>query len=189
MLSPAQVQTAARHRLTVAVGALALAAAVAACGSQDPNAVGPLGGPESSGTVCMTDVHSEVLTDGWPVVGNTSKTPAVIDKVSLAKPMGMSLITAWAVPITGHTAYGAEPGYPPGKDLPPGIAWARRHSAVAAIVPHSAAPHETDLLFVVRILAPRASVSGFNIWYHVGSQHWHIQTVFGLRVLTEGSCS
>jgi hypothetical protein len=189
MWSPERVRMVAARRglVAVAAGALALAATIAACGSHDPNAIGPLGGPEASGNVCLYDQHSKVITDGWPFVRNSSDSPAVIDRVSLANPKGMSLITAWAVPA-GDDGYGAEPGYPPGKHLPPGIEWAQRHRAAGAVVPHQVRPSNTDLLFVVRILAPKASASGVNIWYHVGSQHWHIQTVFGLKVLASGSC-
>jgi len=137
----------------------------------------------------MTDVHSAVLTDGWPFVKNSSATPAVIDKVGMANPHGLSLITAWAVPVTGTTYYGAEPGYPPGKVLPRGIQWAERHTADGATVRHSAnASGATDLLFVVRLQAARATASGVDIWYHVGTQHYHIRTDFGLTVLGSGQC-
>jgi hypothetical protein len=181
---------AAKRQGTAAGAALALAAvALAGCGSA--NAIGPLGGSEAGGNVCMQAVKTGVLTDGWPFVQNTSPTPAVIDKVDLANPHGMKLITAWAVPVTGHDAYGAQPGYPPGKLQLPGFQWPQRRPAAGAVVPaHQTGLKETDLLFVVALLAKSSSATGVDIWYHVGSKRYHIRTVFGLKVLASaaGSC-
>ena len=167
-------------------GAVILATTLAACAAS-PNRIGPLGGPEAEGSVCMSDVHTTVLTDGWPAVRNTSQTPAVIDKVDMADPRGLRLLKAWAVPVVGHDLYGAEPGYPPGKVDSPGILWDQRHTANGAVVRHSTGLHQTDLLFVVRLLTGHASASGVDIWYHVGHQRYHIRTVFGLKVLSAGS--
>ena len=137
--------------------------------------------------MCLADVTNHVLTDGWPYVKNASPTPATIDKVAMANPHGLKLIVAWAVPITGHTAYGAEPGYPPGKSLAPGVQWAERRNADGAVIPHTKHICQiTDLLFVVRLLAKRATASGVDIWYHVGSQHYHFHSPFGLIVLAPG---
>jgi hypothetical protein len=183
---------AARRRGAVAGAAIALAAAaLAGRGSTPANAIGPLGGSEAPGNICLQDVKTSVLTDGWPFVKNKSQMPAVIDKVDLANPHGMKLISAWAVPILGHDAYGAEPGFPPGKTLPPGIEWPQRHAAAGAVVPaHQTGYKETDLLFVVALLAKSSSATGVDIWYHVGSKRYHIRTVFGLKVLASaaGSC-
>jgi hypothetical protein len=185
----------ALNRLVVAAaGAIALAI-LTGCGSSGwSDAIGPLGGPEASGSVCMTDLQGPVLTDGYPFVTDTSQTPAVIDRVAMANPRGLKLITAWAVPITGTTDYGAEPGYPPGTAYPkgeiPGFQWTERQNADGATVRHTTgAGHGTDLLFVVRLLAKRASASGVDIWYHVGSHRYHIRTVFGLIALASGSCA
>jgi hypothetical protein len=138
--------------------------------------------------VCVTDVHAGVLTDGWPVVRNTSKEPVTIDHVGLAGPKGMSLVTAWAVPIE-KDAYGAEPGYPPGSHaLPPGFRWSQRKPAAGVAILPEASPAQTDLLFVVRLQAPVATAKGVIIDYHQGSRHWQIRTAFGLRVQASGAC-
>jgi hypothetical protein len=183
----------APNRLGAAAAAIALAI-LAGCGSSGwSDAIGPLGGPEASGSVCMQGLHSQVLTDGYPFVQDASQTPAVIDEVALANPHGLKLITTWAVPLTGHTDYGAEPGYPPGTAYPkgeiPGFQWTERQNADGATVQHTTgAGHGTDLLFVVRLQAKHASASGVDIWYHVGSQQYHIRTVFGLIALSAGAC-
>jgi hypothetical protein len=173
-------------RLAVA-GAAALAVLAAACGSSSDAGAGPLGPVEASGSVCEQGVTSHVFTDGWPFVVNSSQTPAVIDKVGLANPRGLSLITAWAVP-QANDGYGAAPGYPQAARMPlsPGLQWAHRHNAVGAIIRYKTHHPYTGMLFVVRLLAKRASATGVDIWYHVGSQHYHLRTVFGLIVLGPG---
>jgi hypothetical protein len=182
------------NRLLAAAGSIALAVLTGCASSGWSDAVGPLGGPDASGSVCMSSLHTNVLTDGYPFVSDSSRTPAVINKVGLADPRGMRLITAWAVPLTGHTNYGAEPGYPPGTAYPrgeiPGFQWTDRQNADGATVRHTTgAGHGTDLLFVVRLVATHASASGVDIWYHVGNQRYHIRTLFGLIALSAGSCN
>jgi hypothetical protein len=122
-----------------------------------------------------------VLTNGWPFVVNSSSTPAVIDKVGIANGHGLRLLVA--VP-TSQDFYGAQPGYPNNSIPLSGFHWAQRRNAVGDAIPHSTGSHKwTDLLFVLRLTASHGSDSGVDIWYHVGSQHYHLRTVFGLFVV------
>ncbi len=175
-------------RLVVA-GTAVLAVLAAGCGSSpsDP-AGGPLGPTEASGNICLGIGTSHVLTDGWPFVQNSSETPAVIDKVGLANPRGLRFITAVAVPTT-EDFYGARPGNLIYTTPLPGFRWDERRNAVGDAIPFSPAGSRkwTDLLFVVRLLAKHASDSGVDVWYHVGSQHYRLRTVFGLIVLGPGA--
>jgi hypothetical protein len=134
--------------------------------------------------VCITQLDHGVLTDGWPFVRNSSSTPAVIDKAGMANSHGLRLITTVAVPV-GPDLYGAQPGYPTDKLALPGFQWERRRSAVGDAIPYSPASRHkaTDLLFVLQLTASHGSATGVDIWYHVGSQHYHLRTVFGLYVV------
>jgi hypothetical protein len=38
------------------------------------------------------------------------------------------------------------------------------------------------LLFVLRLTASGGHATGVDIWYHVGSQHYHLRTAFGIYV-------
>jgi hypothetical protein len=168
-----------RRRGAVA-GALALAAALTGCGSSGS---GPLGPVEANGYECITQLDHGVLTNGWPFVVNSSSTPAVIDKVGIANGHGLRLLGAVAVP-TSQDFYGAQPGYPNNSIPLSGFHWAQRRNAVGDAIPHSTGSHKwTDLLFVLRLTASHGSDSGVDIWYHVGSQHYHLRTVFGLFVV------
>ncbi len=133
--------------------------------------------------MCAIQLDHGVLTDGWPFVQNTSSSPAVIDRVGMADARGLRLLTAVAVP-TSQDFYGAQPGYPNDKLALPGFDWKQRRNAVGATIPYSTGSHKwTDLLFVLQLVASHGSASGVDIWYHVGSQHYHLRTVFGLYVV------
>jgi hypothetical protein len=170
---------AASRRLAAAAGALALAAALSGCG--DPSS-GPLGPVEADGYACITQLDHGVLTDGWPFVQNSSTSPAVIDKIGMANSHGLALLGAVAVP-TSEDFYGAAPGYPNNIDPLPGFHWAQRRNLIGDSIPRSGGDHKwTDLLFVLRLTASGGHATGVDIWYHVGSQHYHLRTVFGIYV-------
>ncbi len=173
---------AASRRLGTAAGALALAAVLAGCGSSGD---GPLGPVEANGYACITQLDHGILTNGWPFVQNSSTSPAVIDKVGLANSRGLQLLGALAVP-TSEDFYGVQPGYPNNHLALPGFHWAQRRNAVGDAIPHSPpGGHKwTDLLFVMRLTASGGHATGVDIWYHVGSTHYHLRTVFGLYVVT-----
>lgn len=173
---------AANRRLRVAAGALSLAAALAGCG--DPSSGdGPLGPVEADGYVCITQIDHGVVTNGNPYVQNSSATPATIDKVGLANSHGLQLLGTVAV-LTSNVLYGAEPGYPNDHLNIPGFQWAKRRNAIGTVVRYSKAGTGivTDLLFVLRLTASGGHATGVDIWYHVGSQHYHLRTVFGIYV-------
>jgi hypothetical protein len=170
------------RRLWVAAGVLSLAAALAGCG--DPSSGdGPLGPVEADGYVCITQIDHGVVTNGNPYVQNSSHTPAVIDRVGLANSRGLQLIESIAV-LTSHVLYGAEPGYANDHLALPGFQWAQRRNAIGDVVRYSTPGTGvvTDLLFVLRPTASGGHASGVDIWYHVGSQHYHLRTVFGIYV-------
>jgi hypothetical protein len=171
---------AANRRPAAAAGALALAAALAGCGSSGD---GPLGPVEADGYVCITQIDHGVITNGNPYVQNSSTTPAIIDKVGMANSRGLQLIETVAVP-TSHVLYGAEPGYPNNHLGLPGFQWAKRRNAIGDAIPNTSPSNHlvTDLLFVLRLIASGGHATGVDIWYHVGSQHYHLRTVFGIYV-------
>ena len=140
----------------------------------------------------MTQLDNGVVTDGWPNVRNSTHTVAVIDKVALVNPHHLKVITTWAIPITGTTLYGAEPGYPPGTLNLPGFQWGERHTAVGATVRYtSQVTRVTNLLFVIRLLGERGYATGWRVWYHIGNQRYLHSSPFGLVVMNgaQGSCA
>jgi hypothetical protein len=144
---------------------------------------GPLGPVEVDGYECITQLDHGIVTDGLPFVQNSSTSLAVIDKVGMANSNGLQFLGAVAVPTT-QDMYGAEPGYPNNHLNLPGFQWAKRRNAVGDAIPYSpASKHKaTDLLFVLRLTASGGHATGVDIWYHVGSQHYHLRTVFGIYV-------
>jgi len=165
--------------LVAVAGAGMILAAGCGSGSHDPSA-GPLGPLEADGNACLQDNRAAVVTDGWPYVRDNSKTPAVITGLALRNPRGMRLITVYAVPTT--VGYGVAPGYPPAKGSP--VNWALHRNAVGAVIRHASERGQiTDLLFVIRITAPRASASGVEISYRAGGQDYQLRTPFGLIVV------
>ena len=182
---------ASRGRLWAVVGAFALATALGGCGSSGLGS-GPLGPAEAEGHECVTQLDRGIVTNGWPHLRNTTHTVAVIDKVALVNPHHLQLITTWAVPITGHVLYGAEPGYPPGTLNLPGFQWGERHTAEGATVRYtSQITQVTDLLFVIRLLGQRGYATGVHVWYHIGTQHYLYSSPFGLIMMNgaKGSCA
>jgi hypothetical protein len=66
-------------------------------------------------------------------------------------------------------------------------AWKHHVNAIGArvrYVRHLA--FQTNLLLVLRVSAPEASDQGINVWYHVGTQQYHLRTRFGLKLVTRG---
>jgi hypothetical protein len=177
--------------LGVAAGALALAATLTSCSSSGtgPHGLrgprGPLGPVEADGAACIAQLDHGVLTNGWPFVENSSRTPAVIDKVGVANAHGLKLLGAVAVPTT-EDFYGAQAGYPNNSVPLPGFRWQQRRNAVGDAIPFSPADSHkwTDLLFILRLTASHGSLSGVDIWYTDGGQHYHLRTVFGLYVMS-----
>lgn len=73
---------------------------------------------------------------------------------------GLQVVAAWVVPTSG-LLYGAQVGYPPSKMPLPGWQWAEREPA-----------------------------AGIDIWYHVGSSHYHLRAAkrLDVQVGDAGTC-
>ncbi len=154
---------------------LALAVLVVTHRSSKP---GPLGHPFQGGIECLTLAGHQVVTYGVEWVRNPGTATAVIDHMTLAQPEGLRLVAAWLVPTSG-LLYGAQVGYPPSAMPLPGWQWANREPPNGAKVPHT--PGKRNRLNLVLVVGLKSSVThgqaaGIDIWYRVGSRHYHLRT-------------
>jgi len=125
------------------------------------------------------------VTDGfYEVTDNWRGTVAVISKISLMGPRGLRLLRAYAVRVGNDPSYGDMPGLPSvshyGFKYP---AWKHHVNAVGArvrYVRHLA--FQTNLLLVLKVSARKSTDQGINVWYHVGTQQYHLRTRFGLEL-------
>lgn len=188
---PAQAPGFAVRRLARPVAAIACAAALAAaaagCSGTCPVNTGPFGGAGNSGLDCVPIGHpGGFMTEGFNDVNdNWPGTVAVISKISLVRPRGLRLVHAYAVRLADSPAYGDIPGLPSvnddGSRYP---AWKHHVNAAGArvrYVRHLA--FQTNLLLVLKVSARKATDQGINVWYHVGTQQYHLRTRFGLELL------
>jgi hypothetical protein len=175
------------RRIAIAA-AFMLAATVAGCSSANPVNTGPFGGADwNSGQLCVPISHpGEVVTDGfYEVTDNWRSTVAVISKISLIRPRGLRLLRAYAVRVGNDPSYGDMPGPPSvhvaGFTYP---AWRHHVNAIGARVPfvkHLA--FQTNLLLVLKTSARKSTDQGINVWYHVGTQQYHLRTHWELEWL------
>jgi hypothetical protein len=130
-----------------------------------------------------------VATYGFDDVRNRAKTTAIIDMVSLRRPMGLQLLRAWAVRT--RQVYGVGVGYPPPKWRVIGFHWDRRQPADGARVPHSTAKYDRmNLLLVVR-LAPgrtRGRAAGVDVRYQVSGKLYYLPLETALVLKAGPSC-
>ncbi len=169
-----------------AAGAVLAAVLAGGCGSSG-NAVntGPFGGKGFTvGQECVPIRAGELVTDGENEVRDSARATAVIDKVGLVSPHGLQLQNAYAVPATG-VLYGVMHGYPSPGLMPSGFQWGKRQETDGARVPRG---QVTDLILVLRTSGSRATDRGINVWYQVGSQHYHLRTGVGLLALVARTC-
>lgn len=144
---------------------------------------GPLGGQGSTGINCApVDGRGGVLSYGFIEFANSSASPVVITKVSLADPRGLRMLAAYVVPITGDTLYGLLQGYPPAKHLPSGVQWPERQRADGAIIEHSRGQDVTNLVAVLKPTRNPGWARGINIYYHSsGGQRYLLRQ--GVQIL------
>jgi hypothetical protein len=175
------LRSARRRSLTVLAAAAALC--VAACGGSKPP--GPLQealrtSVLGAGQECIPQHHAgAVITDGFTSVRLTPGPPVTVDRLWFQQPRGIRQTAAFVVP-DGGDPYGDVTGNPPSQ-LPPhetAFDWAARQNAVGARIAHAAfAKPNMDLLVIARMADVNdASEQGIDVWYHVGSQHYHLRT-------------
>jgi hypothetical protein len=181
----------ARTLTRLAVVAAAAATLAAGCSSGNPVNTGPFGGAGNGGLDCVPFRHpSGFFTQGFDDVSdNWRGTVAVISKVGLVRPRGLRLVHAYAVRLGDEPAYGDIPGPPSVNDGGGGPefrypAWKHHVNATGTrvrYVRHLA--FQTNLLLVLKVSALHAGDQGINVWYHVGTQQYHLRTRFGLKLL------
>jgi hypothetical protein len=165
---------------------MVILATLVGCGSVGQGKIGPFGGSGSPGTECVPIKTGDIVTDGFDKVANSGQATAVIDKVAFADPHGLRQIAAYAVPVAGGL-YGDWTGYPPDHPVP-GFHWAERQAADGATVPHTTGPGGMNILVVAQVTGKRGTASGVDIYYHVGSQHYHLRTSTALVALIAKTC-
>jgi hypothetical protein len=70
------------------------------------------------------------------------------------------------------------------------LAWKHHVNAIGSRVPYSKdSDMQTNLLLVLRTSDPVSTDQGINVWYHVGTQQYHLRTRIGLKVIARpGHC-
>jgi hypothetical protein len=177
-----------RRRVAVLATAVALAVSAVGCSSGPLVNTGPFGGADwNSGFICDPLSHpGEIVTDGFiEVTDNWRGTVAVIDKISLVRPHGLKLLRAYAVRVGNDAAYGDMPGPPSvhvaGFTYPE---WRHHVNAIGARVPYVRhLAFQTNLLLELKTSARKSTDQGINVWYHAGTQHYHLRTHFALEWL------
>jgi hypothetical protein len=191
-------------RCTVFTGGLAagLALLLAGCssGGSGLNTDGPFGNSKVpySGGQCVSVSRGEVVTIGvldFPDHGGRAR----IEKIVLADPRDLQLVTAWAVPITGTDLLGVFPGYPPlgvkGKGPPklaPGVQWGRRQRADGAVISHTPGQDVINLVLVVKASAVTGSAKDVLVDYQSAGADYQLDLHLFMKVFNgvpSGKCS
>ena len=185
------------NRLGIMAGGLVmLGAALAGCSASVIQG-GPLFthiDPESHFTQCIDIQRDDVVVDGFNTIPNTSSQVAVIDKVAFADPVRLRQIAAYVIPDNG-ALYGDWTGYPPSGGHHPanrGLDWSARQNAAGARIPPTpgGGPPKgpnVQLMVVAQSSGLKASEQGINVWYHVGSQHYHLRTPVTIIAVVDGT--
>jgi len=170
-------------RQASAIAAVAIAVCLAGCSSGVIFNSGPLGGQGSTGINCApVNGRGGVVSYGTIEFANSSASPVVITKVSLADPRGLRMLAAYVVPVTGDTISGFVQGYPSAKTMPPGEQWALRQRADGAAIKHSRGHDVTNLIAVLKPTRNPGWARGINIYYHSsGGQRYLLRQ--GLQIL------
>jgi hypothetical protein len=154
-------------RQASAIATVAVAGCLAGCSSDITFNSGPLGGQGSTGINCgIVYGRGGVLSYGFIEFANSSTSPVVITKVSLADPRGLRMLAAYVVPITGDDLYGLLPGYPPAKHLSAGVQWSERQRADGATIKHSRGQDVVNLVAVLKPTRNPGWARGIKIYYH-----------------------
>jgi hypothetical protein len=162
-------------------------ALLAACSSTNAVNTGPFGGGGEPGSLCVPVGRGGVLSYGLDAFSNTGST-ATIERVALTDPHRLHIVAAYVVPVTGHTLYGVLSGYPPDRNLPPGVHWARRQRASGAVIPHS---HGTqyNLVLVLKPAGAKGTARSVDVFYRAAGQDYHLQTATRIKVLAGRACT
>lgn len=168
------------------LGAAALL--LAGCSSGGVRENGPLGNGGDPGGLCVPVPVGGVFTYGITTFTNTGSSVAVMDNVALADPDGTRLLAAYIVPITGNDIYGVRDGFPPDRNLPASVDWARHTQADGTRIPPSPAFFKFEnLLVVIKSLRPIATATGIDVYYREAGQRYHFRSPI-VFLLTAGTC-
>ena len=184
------------NRLGILAGGLViLGAALAGCGASVIQG-GPLSteiDPDSHDIQCIDMQRGDVVVDGFNTIPNSGRQVAVVDKVAFADPVGLRQIAAYIIPDSG-ALYGDWTGYPPnGGHHPanPHLDWGGRQNAAGARIPPTfSGPFKgpnVQLMVVAQSSGDKASEQGIDVWYHVGSQHYHLRTNVTMIAVVAGT--
>ena len=184
------------NRLGIMAGGLVMLGAAQAGCSASVIQGGPLSGqidPESHFTQCIDMQRGDVVVDGFNTIPNLGRQVAVVDKVAFADPVGLRQIAAYIIPDNGEL-YGDWTGYPPnGGHHPanPHLDWSARQNAAGARIPPTPGGRpfkgpNVQLMVVAQSSGVKASEQGINVWYHVGSQHYHLLTNVTMIAVVDG---
>ncbi len=127
-----------------------------------------------------------MLSYGLDAFTNTGGT-ATIERVALTDPHGLRILAAYAVPVTGSSLYGVLRGYPPARQLPPGVHWARRQRAEGAVIPHSRGT-QYNLVLVLKPAGRKGTARSVDVFYRAAGQEYHLQTTTRIEVLAGAAC-
>lgn len=179
-------------RRSIALTVLAVLTLGALTGCGNGVNTGPFGnGSPTRGGSCVPVRPGGVITDGLEEFRNMGKAVATIEKVSLYKPHDLSVMTAYVVPITGHTLYGWWAGYPTAAIAHKvrGVQWSHRQRADGAHIRPSPRSRNavTNLLLVLKPTATVGTASAIDISYRESGQDYLWRSGFTIKV-TKSHC-
>jgi len=161
-------------------------ALLAVCSSTNAVNTGPFGGGGDTGALCVPVGRGGVLSYGLDTFTNTGGT-ATIERVALTDPHDLRILAAYVVPVTGTIAYGVLSGYPPARNLPPGVQWDRRQRANGAVIPHSPGT-QYNLVLVLKPAGEKGTARSVDVFYRAAGQEYHLQTTTSIKVLAGPAC-
>jgi hypothetical protein len=182
-------------RRSVRIAAVTAAVLVAAVisffvvSAADPSMnTGPLGNGGTPGGICAPLAPGQPLSWGMTYLGNTGSSGAVIEKVDLVKPRNARLVASYVVPITGNNEYGSMAGYPPPRQLPPGVEWGAHQRVPGASVAPAHGLDHADLLTVILPTEALAEVQAIDVFYRESGTNYQMQTHYRFVLLVGKAC-
>jgi hypothetical protein len=171
----------------VLLGALPVAASLLAACSSSP---GPLGTGGTGGTQCISYREGSPVTMGLYVLENTGTIPATVTGISLPPDAhGLTMTSAWLVPIYhdlkngNHVAVGVGWDYPPPVKQNP--QWPQRRPAIGGTVKPG---QDLNLVFgLVRTTAKDGASGGPVVTYRAGGNSYTMQ--MAVRMIVSPRCA
>lgn len=168
-----------KRRLYVTVSAaVVIAAALIAVFwpfSSGRSADGPFGPSGPTQAAECIPIPGWILTYGFEEVRNTGSSEATVQKIGYVHPRNLQVLDTFVVPIHRNTAYGGEPGYPPG--------WMRAERGMTVPPAKGNAPDDyLNVILVTRLTRPVGHADAVYLDYKENGALYRLRTITALTL-------